>query len=100
MVNTIGDLRGAFAATERINSVLSSSEIDQALAYGLQKDIKQGLETHNNLKMFFNNDPSDKRRSQNTRYMSSLTSASSVRSLASSGDICLEGILFQMLVKH
>ncbi|XP_076915870.1 ABC transporter B family member 28-like [Bidens hawaiensis] len=94
LVNTIGDLRGAFAATERINSVLSSSEIDQALAYGLQKDIKQGLETHNNLKMFFNNDPNDKRRSQNTRYMSSLTSASSVCSLASSGDICLEDVHF------
>ncbi|XP_076912059.1 ABC transporter B family member 28-like [Bidens hawaiensis] len=94
LVNTIGDLRGAFAATERINSVLSSSEIDQALAYGLQKDIKQGLETDNNLKMFFNNDPNDKRRFQNTRYMSSLTSSSSVRSLASSGDICLEDVHF------
>ncbi|XP_076918845.1 ABC transporter B family member 28-like [Bidens hawaiensis] len=94
LVNTIGDLRGAFAATERINSVLSSSEIDQALAYGLQKDIKQGLETDNNLKMFFNNDPNAKRRFQNTRYMSSLTSSSSVRSLASSGDICLEDVHF------
>ncbi|MFS7949550.1 putative ABC-type xenobiotic transporter [Helianthus anomalus] len=94
LVNTIGDLRGAFAATERINSILSGSEIDQALAYGLEKDIKQGLRTNNNLKMFFNNDPTDKRRSQNTRYMSSLTAASSVRSLASSGDICLEDVHF------
>ncbi|KAM0039010.1 putative bacterial ABC-type protein transporter [Helianthus debilis subsp. tardiflorus] len=94
LVNTIGDLRGAFAATERINSILSGSEIDQALAYGLEKDIKQGLGTNNNLKMFFNNDPNDKRRSQNTRYMSSLTAASSVRSLASSGDICLEDVHF------
>ncbi|KAI7735909.1 hypothetical protein M8C21_030565 [Ambrosia artemisiifolia] len=54
LVNTIGDLRGAFAATERINSILSGSEIDQALAYA----------------------------------------ASSVRSLASSGDICLEDVHF------
>ncbi|XP_022012537.2 ABC transporter B family member 28 [Helianthus annuus] len=94
LVNTIGDLRGAFAATDRINSILSGSEIDQALAYGLEKDIKQGLGTNNNLKMFFNNNPDDKRRSQNTRYMSSLTAASSVRSLASSGDICLEDVHF------
>ncbi|KAI3762447.1 hypothetical protein L1987_52877 [Smallanthus sonchifolius] len=94
LVNTIGDLRGAFAATERINSILSGSEIDQALAYGLEKDIKQKLGTDNNLKMFFINDPNDKRRSQNMRYMSSLTAASSVRSLASSGDICLEDVHF------
>ncbi|GKA21489.1 putative RNA-directed DNA polymerase, partial [Tanacetum coccineum] len=93
LVNTIGDLRGAFAATERINSILSDSEIDQALAYGLEKDIKQYIGSDNNLKMFFN-DPNDKRRSQNMRYMSSLTAASSVRSLASSGDIYLEDVHF------
>nr|GEW43189.1 ABC transporter B family member 28 [Tanacetum cinerariifolium] len=93
LVNTIGDLRGAFAATERINSILSDSEIDQALAYGLEKDIKQEIGSDNNLKMFFN-DPIDKRRSQNMRYMSSLTAASSVRSLASSGDIYLEDVHF------
>ncbi|PWA66185.1 non-intrinsic ABC protein 8 [Artemisia annua] len=94
LVNTIGDLRGAFAATERINSILSDSEIDQALAYGLEKDIKQEIRSDNSLKMFFSNDPNDKRRSQNMRYMSSLTTASSVRSLASSGDIHLEDVHF------
>ncbi|PWA53188.1 non-intrinsic ABC protein 8 [Artemisia annua] len=94
LVNTIGDLRGAFAATERINSILSDSEIDQALAYGLEKDIKQEMRSDNSLKMFFSNDPNDKRRSQNMRYMSSLTTANSVRSLASSGDIHLEDVHF------
>ncbi|CAI9302365.1 unnamed protein product [Lactuca saligna] len=95
LVNTIGDLRGAFAATERINSILSSSEIDQALAYGLQKDIKQEKEgINNNLNMFLLNDQNDKRGSQNTRYMSSLTSGNSVRVLAQSGDICLEDVHF------
>lgn len=94
LVNTIGDLRGAFAATERINSILSSSEIDQALAYGLQKDIKQEVPINNNLKMFFNNDTNDKTRSQNTRYMSSLTAGNSVRLLAQSGDIYLEDVHF------
>ncbi|KVH88486.1 AAA+ ATPase domain-containing protein [Cynara cardunculus var. scolymus] len=90
LVNTVGDLRGAFAATERINSVLSESEVDQALAHGLEKDIRQEVGMDDSLKMFFISDPNDKRRSQNMRYMSSLTAASSVRSLAQSGDICLE----------
>ncbi|XP_071712095.1 ABC transporter B family member 28 [Rutidosis leptorrhynchoides] len=94
LVNTFGDLRGAFAATERINSILSDSEIDQSLAYGLEKGIKQQVETYNNLKMFFINDPDDKRRSQNMRYMSSLTAASTVCSLANSGDTCLEDVHF------
>ncbi|XP_024961653.1 ABC transporter B family member 28 [Cynara cardunculus var. scolymus] len=94
LVNTVGDLRGAFAATERINSVLSESEVDQALAHGLEKDIRQEVGMDDSLKMFFISDPNDKRRSQNMRYMSSLTAASSVRSLAQSGDICLEGVHF------
>ncbi|KAL0299473.1 UNVERIFIED_CONTAM: ABC transporter B family member 28 [Sesamum radiatum] len=41
VVNTFGDLRGAFAAAERINSVLSDAEIDEALAYALEKDLKR-----------------------------------------------------------
>ncbi|KAI3757559.1 hypothetical protein L6452_05100 [Arctium lappa] len=94
LVNTVGDLRGAFAATERINSVLSGSEVDQALAHGLEKDIRQDVGMDDSLKMFFISDPNDKSRSQNKRYMSSLTAASSVRSLAESGDICLEGVHF------
>ncbi|KAJ9545817.1 hypothetical protein OSB04_025524 [Centaurea solstitialis] len=93
LVNTVGDLRGAFAATERINSVLSDSEVDQALAHGLEKDIRQGGGMDDSLKMFIS-DPNDKRRSQNMRYMSSLTAASSVRNLAQSGDICLEDVYF------
>lgn len=88
-------MRGAFAATERINSILSDSEIDQSLAYGLEKGIKQEVETYKNLKMFFINDADEKRRSQNMRYMSSLTAASSVRGLATSGDVCLEGMYYQ-----
>ncbi|KAJ6410749.1 hypothetical protein OIU84_007496 [Salix udensis] len=36
LVNTLGDLRGALAAIERINSVLSGVEIDEALAYALK----------------------------------------------------------------
>ncbi|CAM8906015.1 unnamed protein product [Rhodiola kirilowii] len=34
LVNTFGDLRGSLAATERINSVLSRVEADEALAFG------------------------------------------------------------------
>ncbi|KAL6579975.1 ABC transporter B member 28 [Orobanche minor] len=41
VVNTFGDLRGPFVATERINSVLSGAEIDEALAYALENDLKR-----------------------------------------------------------
>ncbi|KAI3913741.1 hypothetical protein MKW98_011802 [Papaver atlanticum] len=36
LVNTYGDLRATFAAVERINFVLSGTEIDESLAYGLE----------------------------------------------------------------
>lgn len=45
LVNTFGDLRGALAAIERINSVLSGAEIDEALAYGLERQIQKKRST-------------------------------------------------------
>lgn len=94
LVNTFGDLRGAFAASERINSVLSWTEIDLALAYGLERDIKQKDARDKNFWLYFGNGSNDKRTPQNLRYMSSLKGASSVRRLAQSGDICLEDVHF------
>lgn len=95
LVNTFGDLRGAFAATERINSVLYGAEIDEALAYGLERDIKrQGLHDKN-FELFFVNGSNKNNQSRNMHYMSALKSTSSLGSLAWSGDICLEGILIR-----
>ncbi|KAK3039234.1 hypothetical protein RJ639_027938 [Escallonia herrerae] len=94
LVNTFGDLRGAFAATERINSVLSGADIDEALAYGLEKDIKQKKVRDEHFGLFFADGLDRERKSQNTWYMSSLKAGSNVRRLAGSGDICLEDVHF------
>ncbi|XP_058205053.1 ABC transporter B family member 28-like isoform X2 [Rhododendron vialii] len=94
LVNTFGDLRGAFAATERINSVLSGAEIDEALAYGLEKDIKRQGSHDKNFELFFVNGSNKNNQSLNMHYMSALKSTSSLGSLAWSGDICLEDVYF------
>ncbi|KAL4338593.1 hypothetical protein AHAS_Ahas12G0225700 [Arachis hypogaea] len=41
LVNTFGGLRGAFAAIDRINFVLSRVQVDDSLAYGLERELRQ-----------------------------------------------------------
>ncbi|XP_052107490.1 ABC transporter B family member 28-like [Arachis duranensis] len=41
LVNTFWDLRGAFAAVDRINSILSRVQVDDYLAYGLERELRQ-----------------------------------------------------------
>ncbi|KAE9464923.1 hypothetical protein C3L33_03170, partial [Rhododendron williamsianum] len=94
LVNTFGDLRGAFAATERINSVLYEAEIDEALAYGLERDIKRQGSHDKNFELFFVNGSNKNNQSLNMHYMSALKSTSSLGSLTWSGDICLEDVHF------
>ncbi|KAL0317736.1 UNVERIFIED_CONTAM: ABC transporter B family member 28 [Sesamum angustifolium] len=94
VVNTLGDLRGAFAAAERINSVLSDAEIDEALAYALEKDLKRRKLPDPNLEALLVNGSNGKMQTKSGGYMSSLKSASDVRSLARSGDIHLEDVHF------
>lgn len=92
MVNTFGDLRGTFAAVERINSVLSGVQVDDALAYGLERELKQKAVNDENYKLFFSNGSAEKNQNNHLHYMSALKTSSNVFSLAWSGDICLEGI--------
>ncbi|CAL5404952.1 unnamed protein product [Camellia sinensis] len=94
LVNTFGDLRGAFAAAERINSVLAGAEIDEALAYGLERDIKRQEVHDKNLGLFFVSDSDRNNQSLNMHYMSSLKSTSSLSTLTWSGDLCLEDVHF------
>ena len=91
-MNTFGDLRGTFAAVERINSVLSEIEIDEALAYGVEREMQQKELHGDNYKLFFINDYDEKILSRNVHYMSALKSASNVCTLAWAGHVCLEGI--------
>ncbi|ONI25212.1 hypothetical protein PRUPE_2G289200 [Prunus persica] len=94
LVNTFGDLRGTFAAVERINSVLSGVEIDESLAYGLEREMQQKKLLDENYRLFLIDGSSEKNQSVNTRYMSALKSASNISRLAWSGDVCLEDVHF------
>ncbi|TYH57852.1 hypothetical protein ES332_D08G116900v1 [Gossypium tomentosum] len=93
LVNTFGDLRGTFAAVERINSVISGAEIDEALAYGLEKDI-QKKEDDENIKLFISNGAFGKSQQLDSHYMSALKSTSDVGRLAWSGGVALEDVHF------
>ncbi|KAL1531461.1 ABC transporter B member 28 [Salvia divinorum] len=93
VVNTFGDLRGAFAAVERINSILSGTEIDEALAYALEKELNRRKSHDPNLEPLLA-DSNGKLQTSQVRYMSSLKSGSDVRKLAESGDIHLEDVHF------
>ncbi|KAF6160454.1 hypothetical protein GIB67_019223 [Kingdonia uniflora] len=93
LVNTFGDFHGTFAAIERINSILSGTEIDDSLAYGLEKDLRKKVHDEN-IQLFYNDGAIDEIIRLNTHHMPSFESASSWCSLAWSGDICLEDVHF------
>ncbi|KAG2711248.1 hypothetical protein I3760_04G068100 [Carya illinoinensis] len=93
LVNTFSDLRGTFAAVERINSVLSEVEIDEALAYGLEREMQHKEVQDDSYKLFLINGYDEKILSKNMHYMSALKSSSKVSSLAWSGDVGLEALV-------
>lgn len=91
LVNTFGDLRRTFAAVERINTVLKE-EVDEALAYGLEKEMQQKEFPNEKYKLLFSSDDTgESSRFVKTQYMAALKSSSNIINLAWSGDICLEG---------
>lgn len=94
LVNTFGDLRGTFAAVERINSVLAEAQIDEALAFGLEREMQQKEVHDDNYKLFFLNGYDEKIISRNMHYMSDVKSASNLCRLARSGDVHLEDVYF------
>ncbi|KAK7270818.1 hypothetical protein RJT34_26267 [Clitoria ternatea] len=94
LVNTFGDLRGAFAAVDRINSVLSGVQVDESLAYGLERELKQKTADDENYKLFFSNISTENNQKSYLHYMSALKTSSNLFSLAWSGDMCLEDVYF------
>lgn len=88
VVNTLGDFRGTLAAVDRINSVISGTEIDESLAFGLERQAQgehvSSGEYENVAGMNF----------KIRRFMSGLKSKSSVRELAWAGDVALEDVYF------
>lgn len=71
--------------------MFSGGQIDEALAYGLERDIQRKEVDDEKLGLFFVNGFDEKNIFPNIHYMSALRSASNVHSLAWSGDVCLEG---------
>ncbi|KAI3913740.1 hypothetical protein MKW98_011801 [Papaver atlanticum] len=94
LVNTFGDLRATFAAVERINSVLSGTEIDESLAYGLERELHKKEGSSGNLELFYDNDFTEKNVALNEHYMSALKSSGNGCGVAWNGDISLEDVHF------
>lgn len=90
-VNTLGDLRGTFAAAERINTVITATEGDESLALSLKE---YSNERKDSLGQIFKDDISYKNLSPSINYMSVLKSTSDGCNLAWSGDINLEDVYF------
>lgn len=94
LVNTFGDLRGSFAAIERINSILNAVDIDEALAYGLERDIHTKKVQDENLRLFLSSGPNLNIRHLDKYYMSDLKSTNNLRTLTWAGDVCLDDLDF------
>ncbi|ESQ54755.1 hypothetical protein EUTSA_v10024541mg [Eutrema salsugineum] len=94
LVNTFGDLRGTFAAIDRINSILNAVDIDEALAYGLERDINKKKVQDENLRLFLSSGPNLNIRHLDNYYMSDLKSTNNLRTLTWAGDVCLDDVHF------
>ncbi|KAJ0251011.1 ABC transporter B family member 28 [Hirschfeldia incana] len=94
LVNTFGDLRGSFAAIERINSILNAVDIDAALAYGLERDIHTKKVQDENLRLFLSSGPNVDIGHLDKYYMSDLKSTNNLRTLTWAGDVCLDDLHF------
>ncbi|XVF09782.1 hypothetical protein REPUB_Repub07fG0125900 [Reevesia pubescens] len=70
------------------------SRIDEALAYGLEKEIQKKEVDDENIKLFISNGTFAQSQLLNSHYMSALKSASNVERLAWSGDVAFEDVHF------
>ncbi|KAJ8633653.1 hypothetical protein MRB53_026989 [Persea americana] len=91
VVNTLGDLRGTLAAVDRVNSILSGTEIDESLAYGLDREIQEIELDDDSLGLLYKDESSRKSTGSS---INSFRSTSNGCNLAWSGDICLEDVYF------
>ncbi|KAI3856397.1 hypothetical protein MKX03_034479 [Papaver bracteatum] len=94
LVNTYGDLRATFAAVERINFVLCGTEIDESLAYGLERELHKKESSSGNLELFYDDDVTEKNVALDEHYMSASKSSGDGCGVAWNGDISLEDVHF------
>jgi len=66
-------------------------DIDEALAYGLERDIHTKKVQDENLKLFLSAGPNVNIRHLDKYYMSNLKSTNNLRTLTWAGDVCLDG---------
>lgn len=45
VVNSLGDARAVLAAIDRLNSTVADTEVDESLAYGLERDVRGELQS-------------------------------------------------------
>lgn len=43
LVSSFGDVRTVLGAIDRINSIVADTEVDESLAFGLERDVKENL---------------------------------------------------------
>ncbi|KAH7301686.1 hypothetical protein KP509_23G038100 [Ceratopteris richardii] len=93
VVNSLGDVRTVLAAIDRVNSIISDTEVDQSLAYGLERDVRGELQS---TRICSEAVPSDMQTTSN--YLSEPDSVEKVPKtvceLAWSGDVVLEDVYF------
>ncbi|CAM6103486.1 unnamed protein product [Calypogeia fissa] len=90
LVNSLADLRGAFAAAERINSVMKTQKVDESLARGLQLDITE--ETLKKNGSIGNKSREEIKQAINPK--NQLVAQRSLKDLAWAGDVSLENVFF------
>lgn len=96
VVNTLGEVRAVLAAIDRVNSIFAETEVDESLAYGLERDVRSELQSTKKYSTIM------KSRAENTLDASTsqwdrnaeLNAVKSVCELAWSGDVALEDVHF------
>ena len=96
LVNSLGDFRTALVAIDRINSVVADTEVDESLAYGLERDVKEDCRSGSGetRKNFASSDD------RLARTDESFPVTKTVCELAWSGDVVLEGKNYLHNVLH
>eukprot|EP00250_Pteridium_aquilinum_P002577 c12800_g1_i1 orf=236-2461(-) len=99
VVNSLGDVRAVLAAIDRINSIIADTEVDESLAYGLERDVRGDLQSTKKCSEDMKNAASstlDTWSGQSSRLSKDGTSSGSrtVCELAWAGDVALEDVHF------
>lgn len=98
VVNTIGDARAVLAAISRINSIFSETQVDESLAYGLERDVRGELQSAKKCAQVMKSKTAvTQDRNSDTeveRFLRDTEVLKSACELAWSGDVALEDVHF------